>query len=199
MSFASANYTSIDSTKLRSKIFSQIPENSKKQNRRFCHTQAAIHKAFTLYLQQETKEKWILFLGHEDPLEGSVATHSSILAWRISWTEEPGGLPSTGSQRVRHDWTCSHAAQGHTAGNQSLCVGTVGEKEGFKTRSNSTIPHRCKWSQSLTCVQFFGTPWTVAYQAPPSMGFSRQEYWSGLPLPSPDYRDICRQSGISAF
>ena len=99
MSFASANYTSIDSTKLRSKIFSQIPENSKKQNRRFCHTQAAIHKAFTLYLQQETKEKWILFLGHEDPLEGSVATHSSILAWRISWTEEPGELQFVGSQK----------------------------------------------------------------------------------------------------
>ena len=41
-------------------------------------------------------------LGQEDPLE-SMATHSSILAWRIPWTEEPGGLQSTGSQRVRHD------------------------------------------------------------------------------------------------
>ena len=37
----------------------------------------------------------------------------------------------------------------------------------------------------FSCVQLFGTPWTVAYQAPPSMGFSRQEYWSGLPFPSP--------------
>ena len=37
----------------------------------------------------------------------------------------------------------------------------------------------------LSCVQLFGTPWTVAYQAFPSMGFSRQEYWSGLPFPSP--------------
>ena len=37
----------------------------------------------------------------------------------------------------------------------------------------------------LSSVQLFGTPWTVAYQAPPSMGFSRQEYWSGLPFPSP--------------
>ena len=41
-------------------------------------------------------------LGREDPLEKEVATHSSILAWRIPWTEEPGGLQSTGSQRVRH-------------------------------------------------------------------------------------------------
>ena len=45
-----------------------------------------------------------------------------------------------------------------------------------------------KWKvkvKSLSRVQLFATPWTAAYQAPPSMGFSRQEYWSGLPLPSP--------------
>ena len=42
--------------------------------------------------------------------------------------------------------------------------------------------------KSLIRVQLFATPWTVAYQAPPSMGFSRQEYWSGLPFPSP--RDL---------
>ena len=42
-------------------------------------------------------------LGQEDPLEEGMATHSSILAWRIPWTEEPGGLQSTGSQRVGHD------------------------------------------------------------------------------------------------
>jgi len=39
--------------------------------------------------------------------------------------------------------------------------------------------------KSFSHVRLFATPWTVAYQAPPSMGFSRQEYWSGLPLPSP--------------
>ena len=39
--------------------------------------------------------------------------------------------------------------------------------------------------KSLSRVQLFVTPWTVAHQAPPSMGFSRQEYWSGLPFPSP--------------
>ena len=39
--------------------------------------------------------------------------------------------------------------------------------------------------KSLSCVRLFATPWTVAYQAPPSMGFSRQEYWSVLPFPSP--------------
>ena len=44
------------------------------------------------------RETWIGSLGWEDPLEEGVATHSSILAWRIPWTEEPGGLQSVGSQ-----------------------------------------------------------------------------------------------------
>ena len=46
----------------------------------------------------------VLSLGGKDPLEEEMATHSSILAWRIPWTEEPGGLQSMGSQRVRHDF-----------------------------------------------------------------------------------------------
>ena len=49
------------------------------------------------------RETWVRSLGWEDPLEKEMATHSSILAWRISWTEEPGRLQSTGSQRVGHD------------------------------------------------------------------------------------------------
>ena len=49
------------------------------------------------------QETWVQSLGWEDPLEQGMATHSSILAWRIPWTEEPGGLQFIGSQRVRHD------------------------------------------------------------------------------------------------
>ena len=52
---------------------------------------------------QETQETWVRSLGWEDPLEEGMATHSSILAWRIPWTEEPGGLQSMGLQRVGHD------------------------------------------------------------------------------------------------
>ena len=58
---------------------------------------------------QETWEMWVRSLGWEDPLEKEMATHSSILAWRIPWTEEPGGLQSKGSQRVGHDWATSHS------------------------------------------------------------------------------------------
>ena len=54
---------------------------------------------------QELQESQIQSLGQEDPLEEDIATHSSILAWRIPWTEDPGGLQSIGSQRVGHDWS----------------------------------------------------------------------------------------------
>ena len=49
------------------------------------------------------RETWVRSLGWEDPLEKGMATHSSILAWRIPWTKEPGRLQSTGWQRVGHD------------------------------------------------------------------------------------------------
>ena len=52
---------------------------------------------------QETSEMQVLSLSWEDPLEEGLATHSSILAWSIPWTEEPGGLQSIGMQSVRHD------------------------------------------------------------------------------------------------
>ena len=48
-------------------------------------------------------ETWIRSVGQGDPLEKEMATHSNILAWRIKWTEEPGGLQSMGLQRVRQD------------------------------------------------------------------------------------------------
>ena len=51
-------------------------------------------------MQQTMLETWVQSLGQEDPLEEGMATHSSILAWRIPWTDEPGGLQSLGSQRV---------------------------------------------------------------------------------------------------
>ena len=51
----------------------------------------------------ETQETWVRFLGGEDTLEEEMATHSSILAWEIPWTEESGRLQSMGSQRVGHD------------------------------------------------------------------------------------------------
>ena len=52
---------------------------------------------------------WVRSLGQEDALEESVATHSSILAWRMPWTEEPGGFQSIGLQKVGHNCSAEHA------------------------------------------------------------------------------------------
>ena len=81
-----------------------------------------------------------------------MATHSSVLAWRIPGPGEPGGLPSMGSHRVRHDWSDLAAA---AASLNSAC-----------------------WHFSP--VWLFATLWTVACWSPLSMGFFRQEHWSGL-------------------
>jgi len=52
---------------------------------------------------QETQEMWLQSLDQKNPFEKEIATHSSILAWRIPWAEEPDGLQSIGSQSLRHD------------------------------------------------------------------------------------------------
>ena len=67
----------------------------------------AIHKdsliAQLVKNQPATQETLVQFLGGKDPLKKEMATHSSTLAWKIPWMEEPGGLQSMGSRRVRHD------------------------------------------------------------------------------------------------
>ena len=110
---------------------------------------------------QEMLEMQVWSLGREDPLEKDMATHSSILAWKIPWKEKPGGLVH-GVAKSR-TWLSNRAF--------------------FIFKSLPQLYLAWKWS--LSPVQLFATPWTVAYQVPPSMGFSRQEYWSGLPFPSP--------------
>ena len=63
---------------------------------------------------QETQETWVRSLDQEDPLEEGMATHSSILAWRIPRTEEPGGLQSMGLRRVGHERTSEHKRSNHS-------------------------------------------------------------------------------------
>ena len=69
------------------------------------------------------QETLVRFLGWEHSLEEGVATHFTILACRIPWTEEPGGLLSTGSQRVRHDWAIKHST--HTSYHCYCCRESV--------------------------------------------------------------------------
>ena len=98
------------------------------------------------------QETQLQFLGWEDPLKKEMATRSSILAWEISWTGEPGGLQSMGSQ---------------------------------KSQTRLSDYNMLLLLSHFSHIWLFVTPWATAYQVPLSMEFSRQEYWSGLPLPSP--------------
>ena len=82
---------------------------------------------------------WVRSLGQEDPLEKGMATHSSILALRIPWTEEPGGLKSIGLQIVGHNWSnlvCSH----------SLELGNDCSKDSYSS------PMQKKWNESHSVV-----------------------------------------------
>ena len=72
-----------------------------------------VQKVKKLFAVQET---WIQSLGQEDPLKKGMATHSSILAWRMPWIEEPGGLQSMGSQRVGYNWVTNRYTHTHTVG-----------------------------------------------------------------------------------
>ena len=204
-----------------------------------------------------------------------MATHSSVLAWRIPGAAEPGGLPSMGSHRAGHDWSDLAAAvtflwtremqlrerpqlthwpvwlyqawedqlscQGGwdegeltTPGKAEICIALGCSKSprdkhslldgdlpaAAAAKSLQSCPTLCdprdgsppgspvpgilqartlewvaisfsnawKWKvkvKSLSRVRLLATPWTAAHQAPLSMGFSRQEYWSGVLLPSP--------------
>ena len=69
------------------------------------------------------QETQVQSLGREDPLEKGIATHSSILAWRVPWTEEPGGLQSMGLQRVGHDWMTHTDTHTHTHTHTHTCSG----------------------------------------------------------------------------
>ena len=87
-----------------------------------------------LLSMQETQ---VWTLGQEDSLEKEMANHYSILAWRITWTEEPGGLPSMESQRVGHDW----ATNTHTHTHSTYLIGLL-------WRVNESV-HIMLWSQCL--------------------------------------------------
>ena len=81
---------------------------------------------------------WVRSLGWEDPLEKGTATYSSILAWRIPWTEAPGGLQSLGLQRVRHDWVTKHS--------------TTQRYKSWPSSSSPQVTNALTPSRSVPCV-----------------------------------------------
>ena len=109
-------------------------------------------------MAQESQEMWVWSLGWEDTLEEGMATHTTILAWSIPWTEQPGGLQSIESHRVGHDW--SHLACTQTTGHLTsvsinvtqIHLASVVVYLSIKSHSktiNSTSHETEKWFKSL--------------------------------------------------
>ena len=115
------------------------------------------------------QETQVPSLGWKDPLEEEMATHSSILAWIILWTEEPGGIQSTGSQRVRHDLTTKH-----------------NNKETLQV-ANCTSLDSVTWFKSF-CLWVEGQKHLTANSGPWSL-YSSQQFVESF------YRDITLKNG----
>ena len=94
-----------------------------------------------------TWEAWVGSLGWEDPLEKGMATHSSILAWRIPWRVEPSGLQSAGLQRAGHDWATKHSTAVLTL-QDAFRVGGERKEWGFSGCCESVI-HKL-----FSCIHF---------------------------------------------
>ena len=158
---------------------------------------------------QETE---VQSLGQKDPLEKGMAAHSSILAWRVPWTEEPGGLQSMGSQRVGHDWATNTFERYEPLLRSPLrgrficgayitevvlwgnCLSSyLVEKFLLSLHGQVVCVHACVLScfklSCFSCVWLYATPWLCVRLFCP-WGFSRREYWRGLPcLPPGDLPD----------
>ena len=115
------------------------------------------------------KETWVRSLGQEEALEKEMATHSSILAWRIPWIEEPGRPQSIGSQRVGHDRRDLARMHGESTGVLFLMLCHM-------PLFHWAIPGCLR---SRVCLSPPGSSVHL------STGFSRPEYWSMLPFPPP--------------
>ena len=129
--------------------------------------------AGALVLWPPDMKKWLI---RKDPDPGK------------DWRQKEEGM--TEDEMVGwHHWLNGHEfeqAPGVGNGQGSLaCCSSWDPKESDMTEWLDWTDSTHKWVKSLSRVRLFVTPWTVAYQAPPSMGFSRQEYWSELPFPTP--------------
>ena len=127
-------------------------------------------------------------LGWEDPLEKEMATNTCIRTWEMPWTEEPGKLQSAAKSFQSCSTLCD-PRDGSPPGSPVPGILQARTLEWIAISFSNAWKE--KWSslslKLLSRVRLFVTPWTAAHQVPPSMGFARQEYWSGVPLPSPSY------------
>ena len=115
------------------------------------------------------QETWVQSMGQEDPLEKGMATHSSFLSWRILWTEEPGGLESTGLQRVGHNGATPLTLSLNTfpgglddkyfvfnVGDLGRSLGLEDPLEKEMAIHSSILPWRIPWTQEPGRLQSMG-------------------------------------------
>ena len=117
---------------------------------------------------QETQESQIQSLGQEDPQEAEMVTHSSILVWKIPWTEEPGQLQSMGLQRVEHNWATEH---------------TPRMPEVLVLKPRRTVPltvHVKGWLCSLGIHLLTNIQGTMRKNLDPYNKYSEEELWDVL-------------------
>ena len=127
------------------------------------------------------RETLVWSLGQEEPLEEGMTTHSSILAWRISWKEKPAPAAAKSLPSCPTLWDLIDSSPPGSPVPGVLQARTL-------EWVAISFSNAWKWKgkvNSLSGGRLLATPWTAAHQAPLSMGFSRQEYWSVSPLPSP--------------
>ena len=149
---------------------------------------------------QEMQETWVQFLGWEDPLEEDMAAHSSILAWRIPWTEELGGLRSIAYQS-QQDWGTEHTSKFtwfKTDQKHRKVMKKLSPNLPILESPNPFWGGGEECPQSIVCpsrkkevTQLCPTLCESTDCSPPRrllMEFSRQEYWSELPFPSSEDR-----------
>ena len=141
---------------------------------------------------QETQEMRVWSVGGEDPLEEEMAAHSNILAWKIPWTEDPGGLQPKGSQWVRRDWACmqlpshnflcqssqTHESHGHKPTSMS------GDKKNSWSCDLSTWHWVDRWHHEPTSFflyEFIKMLKTVHLDNKKAYGGHHQSAWLGNP------------------
>ena len=111
------------------------------------------------------QETQVQLLGWEDPLEKEMVTHSSILAWKTPWTEEPGGLQSIGLQRVKHNWVQIPTTPCSSDGKESACsagdlVQSLGQEDPLETGKathSSILAWRIPWTEEPGGLQSMGS------------------------------------------
>ena len=136
-----------------------------------------------LSAMQEMQETWVQSLGWKDPLEEGMVTHSGILSWRIPWTEEPTGLQSMGSQRVRHSWS-------------NVAKETLGEEWG-KVYKELSLEHVSDYSLNLwkhrESIRWIPSPTLTIFKSQPILVLPYLYLSFSFPLPYSNLWVILRQ------